>query len=477
MKVFSCHDIFIENAKELAKQYNFTYTEDIDFDDNDTYIIFGAHLETYTYKLLLYHYKYNTKYIIINSEQPSSKYFKDKYYITILKKFLVIDYNNISSKFIKDSFDVDTHVSYFFDFPINSPNIKKEYDIVFIGTKSDKRLNIYNELKKRYRHKNILFDFGWNYRDVTKLTNLLINTKIVLNIPFFPDGLLEIHRINKALSCGCIVVSEKGKDNELNALYEDYIYFTEDFINFDYDNLSSKPEYYKLTQLLYNNYSFDFLQKINNYTIVINAISPDDPATIKILNSIPTNISVILVTQGIDNIKLIKNNIINLSVPHNSIDFTGIIAILENKFLQEKLLNSIIFYTHATTEFGPDFFNLFKPQSTQMLTRKPSMNIGTYEYNKLQSIKSFILNFKSSDYPPLEEILKLKLNAIKQEDIIFTKLKVDNVYCEKNKIKIKNPTDVYNTGTQRITEYYTTLDFYKFKANWGQFNRNPILSI
>jgi hypothetical protein len=105
------------------------------------------------------------------------------------------------------------------------------------------------------------------------------------------------------------------------------------------------------------------------------------------------------------------------------------------------------------------------------------MNIGTYEYNKLQSIKSFILNFKSSDYPSNEEILELKLNAIKQEDIIFTILKVDNVYCEKNKIKIKYPSDVYNTGTQRITEYYTTLDFYKFKANWGQFTESPILTV
>lgn len=252
MKVFSLYDIFIENAKELAKQYNFTYTEDIDFDDNDTYIIFGAH--GYSYKLLLYHYKYNTKYIIINSEQPSSQFFKNKYYINILKKFLVLDYNNISNKFLKDSFGIDTHVCYFFDFPINSPNIKKEYDIVFIGTQNNNRLNIYNKLKIRYSHKNILFNFDWSYRDITKLTNLLINTKIVLNIPFFPDGLLEIHRINKALSCGCIVVSEKGKDPELNTLYEDYIYFTENFINFDYDNLESKSEYYNLRQLLNKKY-------------------------------------------------------------------------------------------------------------------------------------------------------------------------------------------------------------------------------
>ena len=207
---------------------------------------------------------------------------------------------------------------------------------------------------------------------------------------------------------------------------------------------------------------------------MFNAISPNDPSSIKILNSIPSNKSIILVTQGGDNLTLLKNNIINLVVPHNSIDFTGI---LENNFLQEKLVNSIIFYTHATAEFGSNFFNLFKVQSSQMLTRAPSMNIGTYEYDKLQSIKSFILNFKSSDYPSREEIVELKLNAINVEDIIFKTLKVENVYCEKNKIKIIPQSDIYNTGTQRIIEYYTELDFYKFKASWGQFNETPILSI
>lgn len=477
MKVYSFSLIFVENAIELAKHYNFTYTETIDFDDNDTYIIFGAHDQNYAYKLLLYKYKNKKDYIVINSEQPTSVLFNNKYYQQLLRVSGVVDYNSLSVDVINKTVNSSAKYCYCFDFPINTPNKTKEYDIVFIGSHSNARENVYKRLRRKYPDKNILFDFGYNYKKIDKLTNLLVNTKIVLNIPYYSDGILEVHRINKALSCGCTVVSTRGKDENVNKLYEDYIHFTEDLLNFDYDNLKSKIEYHNLKSLFYKKYTFDFLQIVNKYTIVINAISPDDPASIKILNSIPSNISIILVTQGIDNITLIKNNIINLAVPHNSIDFTGIIAILENNFLRGKLVNSIIFYTHATAEFGLNFFNLFKPESTQMLTRNPSMNIGTYEYNKLQSIKSFILNFKSSDYPSNEEILELKLNAIKQEDIIFTILKVDNVYCENNKIKIKNPSDVYNTGTQRITEHYTTLDFYKFKANWGQFNEKPILSI
>lgn len=477
MKVYSFSLIFVENARELAKEYNFNYTENIDFDDNDTYIIFGAHEEDYAYKLLLYKYRNKKDYIVINSEQPSSVLFNNKYYQQLLRVSRVIDYNSLSVDIINKTVNPSAKCCYFFDFPINVPKENKEYDIVFVGSRNTTRENVFKCLKNKYPDKNILFDFGYNYTDINKLTKLLTSTKIILNIPFYSDGILEVHRINKALSCGCIVVSTKGKEEHINTIYEDYIHFTDDLVNFDYDNVDRKLSYNNLQQVFYKKYSFDFLQIVNKYTIVINAISPDDPASIKILNSIPNNKSIILVTQGGDNVTLIKNNIINLVVPHNSIDFTGIIGILENNFLQGKLVNSIIFYTHATAEFGSNFFNLFKLQSSQMLTRTPSMNIGTYDYNKLQSIKPFILNLKSSDYPSREEIVELKLNGINHEDIIFKILKVDNVYCEKNKIKIKPPSDIYNTGTQRIIEYYTELDFYKFKANWGQFNETPILSI
>ena len=477
MKVYTFSPIFVENAIELANRYDFTYTETIDFDDNETYIIFGAHNQDYAYKLLLYKYKNKKDYIIINSEQPSCELFNHKYYQQLLRVSKVVDYNSISADKIKKTVNQTAKCCYFFDFPTVNQNETREYDIVFVGTCSHYRQEVYDTLIDKYPDKKIYFDMSLKHLDKNKLTKLLQNTKVLLNIPFYSDGILEIHRINKALSCGCTVVSTRGKEEHINKLYEDYIHFTDDLFNFDYENLENKLRYDNLRQLLYRKYSFDFLQIVNQYTIVINGISTDDPSTIKILNSIPNNKSVILVTQGDNKMIFIKDNIINLVVAHNSIDFTGIIGILENKILQEKLANSIIFYTHATTEFGYNFFNIFTAHSTKMLTSKPSMNIGTYEYDKLQSIKPFILNFKSSDYPSHSEIVELKLMAINNEDIIFKVLKVDKFYCEKNKMKIEYPSDVYNTGTQRITEYYVELDFYKFKANWGQFTESPILTI
>lgn len=33
---------------------------------------------------------------------------------------------------------------------------------------------------------------------------------------------------------------------------------------------------------------------------------------------------------------------------------------------------------------------------------------------------------------------------------------------------IAGPKDIYGTGVPRITEYYNTIDLYKYKSNWGQ---------
>lgn len=262
MKVYSFSSIFVENAIELAKEYKFNYTETIDFEDNETYIIFGAHDRDYAYKLLLYKYKNKKDYIVINSEQPSSTQFNNKYYLQLLRVSHVIDYNSTSVDIINKTVNPAAKCCYFFDFPINVPKENKEYDIVFVGSRNTTRENVFKCLKKKYPDKNILFDFGYNYTDINKLTKLLTSTKIVLNIPYYSDGILEAHRINKALSCGCTVVSTKGKEEHINTIYEDYIHFTDDLVNFDYDNVDRKLSYNNLREILYKQYNFNDILKV-----------------------------------------------------------------------------------------------------------------------------------------------------------------------------------------------------------------------
>lgn len=271
MKVYTFRLIFVENAIELAKHYNFTYTDNIDFTDKDTYIIFGAHDADYAYKLLLYKYKYGTNYIIINSEQPSYELFNSKYYQQLLKVSSVADYNRLSVVKIKQNINPNAECCYFFDFPIVESYKNKKYDIVFVGTCSEYRQKVHDKLIEKYPLKNIYFDMCHKHFDKDKLTELLKNAKIVLNIPLYTDGILEIHRINKALSCGCIVVSTRGKETHVNKLYEDYVHFTDNLLTFDYENCSKKMEYSTFKNLLYEKYNFNVILKPNVKTMTHNS--------------------------------------------------------------------------------------------------------------------------------------------------------------------------------------------------------------
>lgn len=297
MKVYTFRLIFVENAIELAKHYNFTYTDNIDFTDKDTYIIFGAHDADYAYKLLLYKYKYGTNYIIINSEQPSYELFNSKYYQQLLKVSRVADYNMLSLGKIKQNINPNAECCYFFDFPIVESYKNKKYDIVFVGTCSEYRQKVYDKLIEKYPLKNIYFDMCHKHFDKDKLTELLKNTKIVLNMPLYTDGILEIHRINKALSCGCIVVSTCGKEAHVNKLYEDYVHFTDNLLTFDYENCTEKMEYSTLKNLLYEKYNFNVILKSssnvefkpNNVILIVSRYNEDITWTTQFPNVIIYN--------------------------------------------------------------------------------------------------------------------------------------------------------------------------------------------
>jgi hypothetical protein len=64
------------------------------------------------------------------------------------------------------------------------------------------------------------------------------------------------------------------------------------------------------------------------------------------------------------------------------------------------------------------------------------------------------MEFKSIDY---------------NEDYIFNNDN-NNILLDNHDVynNYTGPTDYYKTGTLRIVEYYSNLDLYKMKANWGQ---------
>lgn len=232
IKVISGHAIFNENAVVLSQKYNWKLETDFDPQPNDLYVVLGAH--ELPHQLLEIQFRKNSSfgYVILNSEQINSKFFKNKYYINLMKRNVVCDWNTHTSAFLKETFDIKVFSYFYFEFMMFNSDVKDRfYDIAFVGTRSDRRENIMNELKEKYPDLNIFVDMDWKHKSSEQLNTVLHNTKLVLNIPYHNDNALETHRINKALSCGCDVISHNSCDEEANEFYKDYAYMTDDIVS------------------------------------------------------------------------------------------------------------------------------------------------------------------------------------------------------------------------------------------------------
>jgi hypothetical protein len=166
----------------------------------------------------------------------------------------------------------------------------------------------------------------------------------------------------------------------------------------------------------------------------------------------------------------LKDNLMYIKVSHNSIDFTGLITVLEN----EKLFDNYFFYLHDTCVVGTNFLKILKEVSLENITTykiklRSSMNIGIYSLPIIKKNSDFLLKQKNLDKS--NEMTKKK-SGVSLEDYIFkndNNVKVLNNPSGEH-ISRSKPIDYYNTGTMRVIDYYDGIDLYKIKANWKSNN-------
>ena len=206
--------------------------------------------------------KFPNKYIIYQLEQVFQSNWIDKTYISNIKSSIItIDYsiNNINNlnkfndKYLSNKIFynqlpiVDKLVEY-------SKNIK--YDILFYGGVNERRNKIVSELKKKF---NILYVDNIYGND---LYELIKESKIILNIHFYKEAILEIPRIHEILRYNKIIISELPISNDLNKnYYNNNIIFIEE-IKDDLTNINLLKDIidYYLNETNYDNY----LNKCNN---------------------------------------------------------------------------------------------------------------------------------------------------------------------------------------------------------------------
>jgi hypothetical protein len=234
-----------------------------------------------SHALLEVQYRKNSSfgYIILNSEQTNSQFFKNKFYLQLMKRNVVCDYNTITPEWLKQH-DIKVFSYFYFEFMKFNIDTTREYDVVFVGTPNPKRTALYEKIKDKY---NVYFDFEWKHKASDALTTLYHKAKVVVNMPYYEENALETHRINKALACGCQVVSIKSTDEDANQFYDDYVYFCDDLeegLEKYFKGLPPKKTYEELVKGLSQKMAPHFLFVIQQvHKRLLSLSNVDEPAT------------------------------------------------------------------------------------------------------------------------------------------------------------------------------------------------------
>ena len=168
------------------------------------------------------------KYIAYQLEQSvSSRWFNEDYFLKLKKAAVVFDYSISNINYLQMN-GIPFSKTYYM--PI-SP-LKKvysfdedyEYDVLFYGDdKCDRRQGYLEKLKKYFKVKIINNLFGDRlYRELAK-------AKIIVNIHYYSNALLETTRLSECISLGrSIIISEKTDDMKEVCEFENVIEFVND---------------------------------------------------------------------------------------------------------------------------------------------------------------------------------------------------------------------------------------------------------
>lgn len=155
------------------------------------------------------------RYIAFQMEQTVSSRWLTRKYLRILNNAIAVwDYSLCNIAYWQENNKIP--IGKLFYMPINynksiKPVVDHQcYDVLFYGDVHNERRKRYIEaIGKEFRVKVVNNIFG------DELRRILAQTKVLVNIHYYENALLETTRIYEALSYGnCIIVSEESFDNE-----------------------------------------------------------------------------------------------------------------------------------------------------------------------------------------------------------------------------------------------------------------------
>lgn len=163
-------------------------------------------------------------YFAYQLEQRDSKWFTEEYFEKLRNAVAVFDYTIENIKYLfKNGFDYK-QVYYL---PIQSHEVElvkeeHQYDVLFYGDPdSDRRKKFLEAIAGKFNLKVCVNVFGQDLIEEIK------KAKVVVNIHFYEDALLETTRISQLLSMGKLIVSERGINSEEQQEFEDLVSFVD----------------------------------------------------------------------------------------------------------------------------------------------------------------------------------------------------------------------------------------------------------
>lgn len=220
--IYNLYGQFEEIATLVAdtltiKGYHVTHTKTVTPGDQRLYILFGANV--WEDVMLL-----PTRYIIYQLEQnPIKKWFGANYFARMQNAVQVWDYNLQNVEYLRlrgiDAIHVPIGYSRIFDPPLQQ--FVEGLDILFLG-----------QLRNGYRQRIItalraagLSVATSNEAFGEQKKHLVGQAKLVLNLHYGHDALLEEARIIPLLAAGKVVISEAVSDLRYMELYKDQVLF------------------------------------------------------------------------------------------------------------------------------------------------------------------------------------------------------------------------------------------------------------
>ena len=219
----------------------------------------------------------NGRYIIYQLEQHTDNRISPHYkklapllQNIYLKSFLSFDYNKqniivlrqklgIVPKLLKIPFTLENNSI------AKYQSAKKEYDIVFVGLLNHRRRKILNYLKKYF---SVGIPLAGIYEN--ELIDFVCKGKMLLNIHFYDNAILERPRLNEMIPIGIPIVSEKPNPRDLTIvqLYKNNVHFIEVIKENDIRKTlvnEIKGYFRNLNTESMKSIENDFLQNFNSY--------------------------------------------------------------------------------------------------------------------------------------------------------------------------------------------------------------------